>query len=129
MKIEYTFADGARSIVEVEDNIGEVILESRRLEDNLDRRERYHSSYSLDGAEYEGGDFSDGDTLESLLERKKSCQRVGRALDSLSETQRRRLLMLADGLSVREIARREGISFFAAHKSIEGAKKLFSKNF
>lgn len=49
MKIEYTFADGTKSVVEVEDSIGEIILESRRLEDNFDRRERYHGSYSLDG--------------------------------------------------------------------------------
>ena len=129
MKIEYTFADGEKSVVEVEDSIGEVILESRRLEDNLDRRERYHSSYSLDGADYEGEDFAGGDTPESMVVGMEFTAQVGRAFDALSETQKRRLLMLADGLSVREIARREGISFFAARKSIEGAKKLFSKNF
>ncbi len=47
MKIKYEFADGMVSEVEVEDSIGAVIIEDRRLEDNLTRKERYHC-YSLD---------------------------------------------------------------------------------
>lgn len=42
MKIKYEFADGTVSEVEVEDSIGAVISEDRRLEDNLSRKERYH---------------------------------------------------------------------------------------
>ena len=42
MKIKYEFADGTVSEVEVEESIGEVIIEDRRLEDNLSRKERYH---------------------------------------------------------------------------------------
>lgn len=41
MKIRYEFADGTVSEVEVEESIGAVIIEDRRLEDNLDRKERY----------------------------------------------------------------------------------------
>ena len=37
MKIKYEFADGTVSEVEVEESIGEVIIEDRRLEDNLSR--------------------------------------------------------------------------------------------
>jgi DNA-binding CsgD family transcriptional regulator len=37
--------------------------------------------------------------------------------------------MLADGLSVNEIARIEGVAPNAAWKSIEGAKRKFKKNF
>ena len=47
MKIKYEFADGTVSEVEVEESIGAVIIEDRRLEDNLSRKERYHC-YSLD---------------------------------------------------------------------------------
>ena len=42
MKIKYEFATGDVTEIEVEDSIGEIILESRRLESNGDRKERYH---------------------------------------------------------------------------------------
>lgn len=42
MKIRYEFVDGEISEVEVTEEIGSVIVESRRLEDNLARKERYH---------------------------------------------------------------------------------------
>ena len=50
MKIKYEFADGTVSEVEVEESIGAVIIEDRRLEDNLARKERYHC-HSLDAVE------------------------------------------------------------------------------
>ena len=53
MKINYTFANGETSDVEVNEEIGNLILDSRREESNQDRKERYHC-YSLDAAEYEG---------------------------------------------------------------------------
>ncbi len=40
MKIKYEFADGTVSEVEVEESIGAVIIEDRRMEDNLSRKER-----------------------------------------------------------------------------------------
>ena len=54
MKIRYEFADGTVSEVEVEESIGAVIIESRRKEDNLARKERYHC-YSMDAVQFEGG--------------------------------------------------------------------------
>ena len=56
MKIKYEFADGTVSEVEVEESVGAVIVESRRKEDNLSRKERYHC-YSLDSAQFAGMDF------------------------------------------------------------------------
>lgn len=53
MKIKYEFTDGTVSEVEVEESISAVIIEDRRLEDNLSRKERYHC-YSLDAAQFEG---------------------------------------------------------------------------
>lgn len=66
MKINYTFANGETSEVEVSEEIGNVILDSRREESNLDRKERYHC-YSLDAAEFEGAEYADGDTPETAL--------------------------------------------------------------
>ena len=103
MKIKYEFADGTVSEVEVEESIGEVIIEDRRQEDNLARKERYHC-YSLDAAQFEGSEYGTEETPETKMERKQDTERIARALDGLSEVQRRRLLMLADGKSMREIA-------------------------
>ena len=128
MKVNYTFADGETSDVEVSEEIGTVILDSRREEDNLARKERYHC-YSLDGAGYEGERMADGETPETLLLAQEGDRHIEETLGLLSETQRRRLLMLADGLSVREIARREGKEIKTVRESIEGARKKFKKFF
>ncbi len=59
MKIRYEFADGTVSEVELEECIGTVIIEDRRLKDSLSRRERYHCD-SLDAAQFGGMEYSDG---------------------------------------------------------------------
>lgn len=128
MKIKYEFADGTVSEVEVEESIGAVIIEDRRLEDNLSRKERYHC-YSLDAAQFEGVEFGTEDTPETQTERELDMKRIAQALDRLSEVQRRRLLMLADGKSMREIAREEKVQHRAVVKSIESARKIIKKNF
>ena len=61
MKIKYKFVDGTVAEVEVDESIGTVIKESRRLEGNLARKESYHC-YSLEAMQYEGAEYSDGET-------------------------------------------------------------------
>ena len=51
MKIKYQFANGDVSEVEVSEDVGSIIVDSRRKEDNLDRKERYHC-YSYDAIDY-----------------------------------------------------------------------------
>lgn len=128
MKINYTFANGETSDVEVNEEIGNLILDSRREECNQDRKERYHC-YSLDAAVYEGRDYADGETPESALFLQLENQRIKEAFGRLSEVQRRRLLMAAEGLSLREIARREGKDIKTIRESIEGARRKFLKFF
>ena len=128
MKINYTFANGETSEVEVTEDIGNVILDSRREESNLDRKERYHC-YSLDGAEFEGMEMAEDDTPETELFLQLENQHIAETFDRLSEVQKRRLLLLAQGLSVREIARREGKDIKTIRESIEGARKKFLKFF
>lgn len=128
MKINYTFANGETSDVEVNEEIGNLILDSRREESNQDRKERYHC-YSLDAAVYEGKDYADGETPESALFLQMENQSIAEAFGKLSEVQRRRLLMVAEGLSLREIARREGKDIKTIRESIEGARKKFLKFF
>lgn len=128
MKIKYEFADGTVSEVEVEESIGAVIIESKRLEDNLARKERYHC-YSLDAVDFEGSEYASKDTPESLLEQTADKQHIKRLLEELPEVQRRRLLLYVQGKSMRGVARLEGVDHKAVKKSIEAAKKYFIKNF
>jgi len=128
MKIKYTFANGDVSEVEVSEDVGSIIVDSRRKEDNLDRKERAHC-YSYDAIEYEGEEYADLDTPESCLERDELSKRIHSAMSHLSETQARRLALFADGHSIREIARMEGVDHKAVSKSIESAKKIFAKNY
>ena len=128
MKIKYEFADGTVSEVEVEESIGAVIIEDRRLEDNLSRRERYHC-YSLDAAQFEGMEYAGGVTPESVLMSEESNGELQEALGSLTEIQRERVRRLADGLSINEIARREGVAPNAVMKSIKGVREKLKKFF
>ena len=128
MKIQWKFADGTTSEVEVNEEIGSYITASRREESNLARKERYHC-YSLDAIVYEGPEYATDTTPEIDLIREEDAARINTALDKLSGTQKRRLLMLANGLSVNEISRIEDVAPNAAWKSIEGAKKKFKKHF
>ena len=128
MKIKYEFADGTVSEVEVEESIGAVIIEDRRLEDNLSRKERYHC-YSLDAAQFEGAEYFDGETPETKMEREMETEHIAQALDGLSEVQRRRILMLAGGMSVNEIARKEGVHHSVVSETISAARKKFKKFF
>ena len=128
MKINYTFANGETSEVEVTEEIGNVILDSRREESNLDRKERYHC-YSLDGTEFEGMEMAEDDTPETELFLQLENRHIAETFDRLSEVQKRRLLLLAQGLSVREIARREDKDIKTIRESIEGARKKFLKFF
>ncbi len=128
MKIQWTSADGTTSEVKINEEIGNYITASRREESNLARKERYHC-YSLDAIDYEGLEYATDTTPETEMSSKEDAARVNAALDKLSETQKRRLLMFADGLSVNEIARIENVAPNAAWKSIEGAKKKFKKHF
>ncbi len=129
MKIKYTFADGEVTEVEVSEEIGAVIIDSRKAEHAQDERQRYHCPYSYDAIDYEGEEYATDETPETEHIRSERDARLYTALATLTETQRRRLLMLADGLSMREIARREKADIKTVRESIEGARKKFQKNF
>ena len=128
MKINYTFNNGENLEVEVSEELGAVILESRKKEENMERNRR-RRCYSLDCMDFEGEDFADERTPESIFMEQIDNEHILETLDKLSETQKRRLLMLASGMSLHDIARAEGTSFYAIHVSIEAARKKFIKNY
>ena len=51
MKIKYAFLDGTVTEVEVSDEVGAVIIDSRKAEHAQDERHRYHC-YSYDAIDY-----------------------------------------------------------------------------
>ena len=128
MKITYAFADGTTSVVEVNDEIGAYIMDSRRQEDNDDRRHRYHN-YSLDDVTYEGTEYGRCDTYSFEDESVELAAHVREAFSHLTDAQRRRMLMLSKGMTLREIAAVEGTSHLAIYYCIEEARKKFLKNF
>ena len=57
MKIKYAFLDGATTEVEVSEEIGTVIIDSRKAEHAQDERQRYHCPYSYDAIDDEGEEW------------------------------------------------------------------------
>ena len=130
MKIIYKFADGSESVVEVEEEIGQAIIVSRREEENYERKMRYHCPVSIDKLEYEGMQFADPDTpmslLENEIEEQEQKELINYVMSQLTETQRR-IQMKADGLTLEEIARIEGVHFTTIDESIKAAQKKANK--
>ena len=127
MLIKYKFANGDVSEVEVSEDIGDFIVDSRKKEHANNERHRYHC-YSSDAA-YEGMDYAAPHTLESFLDLREENKHIIECFDRLSDTQKRRILKVASGMSIRDIARSEGTSHVSVLESIASAKKKFQKFF
>ena len=128
MKIKYEFVNGEHFNVEVSEEIGSVILQMRREEKANDARCRYHN-YALDAVDYEGEEYGYIDENFFRLEAIEDKEFLRKALNTLTDNQRRRLMMYAQGLSSRRIAEIEGVDHKMVIKSIEGARKKFLKFF
>jgi DNA-binding NarL/FixJ family response regulator len=129
MKVKYEFNNGEVTEVEISEEIGAMIIDSRRKEESDNKKEHRHC-YSLDAVAYEGIEYGTPDFTEEMFD---DCEErnahVCEVFSRLSSVQQHRLLMLASGLSIREIARREGKNFRTVYDSIEAAKKKFLKFF
>ncbi|MBR4857701.1 MAG: hypothetical protein IKU08_00800 [Clostridia bacterium] len=127
MIIKYKFANGDVSMVEVSEDVGEVIVDSRKKEHANNEKQRYHC-YSSDAA-YEGMDYAAPHTLESFLDECEANKHISECFEKLSETQKRRILKVAMGMSLCEIAKEEKVNARAVFESVEAARKNFLKNF
>ena len=109
MKIRYEFVNGEWSEIEVEDSLGELLVELDRQEYNNDHREtRRHMS--LDGMDYEGALFAAPDNPAAELVWKEDATRLRQAMEALSPSQQelvRRVYF--ENAKVSEIAREEGV--------------------
>ena len=138
MKIKYAFLDGTMTEVEVSDEIGAVIIDSRKAEHAQNERHRYHC-YSYDAIDYEGEEYG---ACDEFVEYSKSMfaywteddsaeqtARIREAFSHLTATQQRRLRLYANGKTLREIAAIEEASFQSVSESIEAGRKKFLKFF
>ena len=128
MKIKYKFATGEVTEVEVSEEIGAVIIDSRCKEHADNERHRDHTAFSMDAAEYEDKDyFSSGDDPESRYIAAEIAEELQAALAQLTEVQRGRFQRYADGETIAEIARSEGAAFNSVKESIEAARRKLKK--
>lgn len=124
MRVRYEFVNGEWSEIEVEDSLGELLVELDRQEYNNDHREtRRHMS--LDGMDYEGALFAAPDNPAAELVRKEDATRLRQAMEALSPAQRelvRRVYFKRE--RVVDIARAEGVSEAAIRNRLN---KIYAK--
>ena len=130
MKINYTFNNGENLEVEVNEEIANIILASRRKEHANNERHRYRSAFSIDAAEYEDKEYfcTDDDLADDIIEDEFEIKRK-ELLSHLTLTQRRRFEKYEFGMSIADIARSENASFNSVKESIEAAQKKLKKFF
>ena len=129
MEIKYKFANGEESYVEVSEEIGASILESRRKEGNLNKKEYRHSAYSIDALVYEGEELADRETPESVMMEREEVDLINTFAKLLTETQKRYLKMRLDGMSITEIAKKENKSYMTIKDSLSCIQKKFKTFF
>lgn len=127
MEYTYKFNDGTQNTVPVNETIiGKALEELNRKAENLERKERYYRQLSIDTLSCtDKGELLPADevTPETLLNLKIENELLKEALLSLTETQRRRLLLYAEGYSYRKIAEIENVGFTKIAKSVENARE------
>lgn len=124
MRVRYEFVNGEWSEIEVEDSLGELLVELDRQEYNNDHREtRRHTS--LDGMDYEGALFAAPDDPAAELVWKEDATRLWQAMEALSPSQQelvRRVYFKRE--RVVDIARAEGVSEAAIRNRLN---KIYAK--
>lgn len=116
--------------VEVDDVFGEWYVEQERKQENAERKQRYWVTVSLDSLEYEGEWFADpSPTPEEQYELDESARRVAEFKKTLTPVQLRRLEMLEEGMSEREIAKADNAAKTSVHETIEQLKKKYLEFF
>lgn len=117
MKIRYEFVNGEHSEIEVSEDFGRYILDSRRAEESNDRRYRMYN-LSLGTIDYEGDEYAYEDDHSLLF---SSVYMVMEKV--LTRTEYRRMTLLIEGLNLTEIAMKENVSVEAVRLSISTAQK------
>ena len=112
------------AFIDVPDEIGAVLLESKREENNyLRRMYRHKAHYSLDRSDgIENSVLFVAMTPEELYERKVTMEQLYAAIDTLPDKQAKRIYAYFFlGMSKTAIAKAEGVNESAIRKSLDRA--------
>lgn len=126
MLVKYSFVNGEKAEVEVSEDIGLAIVDMERKENNLERNARRHC-YSMDAAVYQGKDYASNENVLSDLINREERSRLFEGINNLPEPQRHRFIRYTEGMSMREIARQDGVGYNAVCDSIKLAKRNLKK--
>ena len=125
MKVRYEFVNGEISEIEVDDNLGELLVDFDRQEYNNDHKEtRRH--YSLEGKVYEGMDYAVEDSgLEALFAGPTDEERLHAAIRQLSRDQQEMVqAIFFENVSVNDYAVRHFPPFADGEEKIEKTSGL-----
>ena len=128
MKIRYEFVTGVFSEIEVDDSLGELLVDFDRQQYNNDHKEtRRH--VSLDGMEYEGELFASVADTADEVERREELAQLMRAMEALSPSQRELVQkVFFENQKIVDIAREEGVSHAAIHDRLKRIYKKIKNN-
>ena len=134
-KYTYRFNNEETKTVEVDDELYEILTNSDRKFENLERKERSHQ-VSLDALleeelnEDENEDKNNpyyDSSAEKTYTIKENNKKIKHLTSILTEKQIERLEKHADGKSLREIGNEEGVDNKTVYESIKSAKKKIRK--
>ena len=127
MKIRYEFVNGEVSEIEVDESLGELLVDFDRQQYNNDHKEtRRH--VSLDGMDYEGELFTSAEDTEGELLRREDTARLMEAMKTLSPSQRELVLKVYfNGRSLVSIAAEEGVDKSSISHRLERIHKKLKK--
>ena len=127
MFIKYKIDRKHSVMVEVTPEVAKFILDSDTEMRNAEQRERYHVPYHIDALKYEGMEYAAPDTTEDIVLRNDENRELYDSLSCLTDAQFRRLVLKAEGMTLREIAAAEGASVNAVAESLMAARKKLEK--
>ena len=124
MKVRYEFVNGEISEIEVNESLGELLVDFDRQEYNNDHKEtRRH--VSLNGMDYEGALFASAADTEKEAAQRDEAARLMQAIEALTPPQRelvRRVYFEQE--KIVDIAREEGVSHVAV---LDRLKRIYRK--
>ena len=128
MRVRYEFANGEFSEIEVDDSLGELLVDFDRQEYNNDHKEtRRH--VSLEGMDYEGALFASPDDPAAEVLKREETTRLLRAMEALSPDQRELVLKVYfENQRIMDIAREQGVTKQSVHERLSRALNKI-KNF
>lgn len=128
MKVRYEFVTGEFTEIEVDDSLGELLVDFDRQQYNNDHKEtRRH--VSLDGMEYEGELFASVADTADEVERREELARLCRAMEALSPSQRELVQkVFFENQKIVDVAREEDVSHVAIHDRLKRIYKKIKNN-